>query len=251
MKHSILMATNKFGSNEENSIRSAIIACEFANQNNIPSEVILVVNGNNASYLEKEILGIFKNKPIKIFKSVLAQLTASLNYGLNFCQGEYISRFDSDDKCIKERLVILDKYTKDLPDIIAAPAVYNDSGKEHIVYPKGLANTLYLQTPFIHPATSFKRNFLVNELNGYLGFEYSQDYNLALRSFDAGASYKIIDEPLIEYTIGESQKLKKDTSITMQIACGFQRLLNKFSFKLALFILIKIIRHYLNKLFRI
>lgn len=246
MKHSILMAVNNWTDKEQSGVTSALHACEFAASQNIQAELVLIVNGRDAESIFELVRSQFSSEFLNIHQSIIGQLTASLNIGINHCLGEYISRFDADDICKIDRLVKLEKLLDEKPDIVAGAACYNDGKSNTLVLPKPLSHVLMLRTPFIHPAVTIRKEFLV-QLRGYQGFEYAQDYDLALRSYDAGAKYLILSEPVIEYSVGVSQALKKNKSLSMQIACGLQRLLNKFSLKLTAAIIFKIFRLLMSK----
>lgn len=247
------MATNKLCEAESAGLRSALSACELANQRGIKAELVIVLNGPNAKQLKEQVKEQVasinaKSPSVKILQSNLEQLTAALNFGLDRCSGAWISRFDADDECLEDRLIQINELACSNVDIIAASAIYKNGKDEWLVKPLPLRRVLYLQTPFIHPAVTINTEFL-RRIGGYAGFKYAQDYALALSAFDAGARYLIHHKPVIKYNVSEAQAEKYEMSIAMQIGTAVSRLIIKFDSTLFISIVLKIGRIFIRKAF--
>ena len=87
--------------NHENYLKYSFIS--ILNQNYNDWELIAIDNGSTDN--TKKILNSFKDKRIKkIFLKKNIGRTNCLNYGLDFCKGEFIAIQDSDDIALHGRL---------------------------------------------------------------------------------------------------------------------------------------------------
>lgn len=242
MKYSFLICLTKIGSVEERALSSVFTLVNEYNKNNkTKAEVVIVVNGHNPNETAAQLESIFLYDFVKVLTSEIRQLTSNLNFGLNFSKGEYIVRFDSDDICLPNRLELIDKILdceSVKPDLIAGSALYVDNEKVELKKPLPLNHVLKAKSPFIHPALTIKRKTLI-DLGGYMGFQYAQDYELALRCFYNDCSYVIDKQPHIKYICSESQVYKRILSYSMQLSYIYQRLLIKFDIQLLFFFIIK------------
>lgn len=251
MKYSFLICITKLGEVEKCALDSVVFAVESYNQSKTSkAEVVIVVNGKTPFITKNDLETFFKQTYIKIYTSEIRQLTSNLNIGVNLAEGQYLVRFDSDDVCMADRLFRLDDLLSEysnFPDLIAGSALYIKDNKSLLIKPLPLEYVLKAKSPFIHPALTIKRETLI-ELGGYMGLQYAQDYELALRCYDFGCSYVIDDNPHIKYICGEGQKNKRIQSLSMQLSYIYQRLLVNFEIKLFIFFLLKQSKFFLLKI---
>jgi len=114
-------------------------------------------------------------------------LTKSLNVGLNAASGEYVARQDADDLSEPDRFSTQVDYLDKNPDIALVGSWYtaiNEQGEtvRCVESPTGhqeVAWGLIFYCPFSHSSVMFRKNIILNQLNGYdETFKYSQDYDL-------------------------------------------------------------------------
>ncbi|WP_241618939.1 glycosyltransferase, partial [Rosenbergiella epipactidis] len=188
IKFSVLMSLYK---NEKSEYLSSCLE-SLANQTVKPTEIIVVIDGPISEELYKVIKDFKYILPI-IIKPLDKNvgLGKALNYGLGFCNYNYIARMDTDDICLPER------FEKQLEYMISNPKV-SLLGSSIIEFDKNYEREKNLpvdnvdiikfakwKNPFNHMSVFFKKEDVI-KLGGYKHHLYMEDYNLWLRIIDAG-----------------------------------------------------------------
>lgn len=198
-KYSVLICSNSIINLKE--VISSIIHASNFTSNSV--EIVLVRNGK----LFQADLN-FEHKNLYIYDSVFEQLTSSLNFGLNMCNGTYIVRMDADDLMTYDRFLRLDDAIISNPtaDIIAGNALLNNGD---VI--KSLPSLKYIilgRSPFIHPSICIKKSTLI-KLKGYSGFDLAQDYYLACNLFFNNCIYYYDNNIYLKYSTDSSKVLSK------------------------------------------
>lgn len=134
-------------------------------------------------------------------------LAASLNLGFANASGEFIARFDADDRCHPDRLALQVSFLTDHPDVGilgGAMAIMDDAGRitARRSYPlahTGIARAMMLKNAMGHPTVMFRRT--VAEAHGAYDptFRFSEDLELWLRWLAAGVIFRNLPDTLVSY----------------------------------------------------
>jgi glycosyltransferase involved in cell wall biosynthesis len=149
---------------------------------------------------------------IKVVISKLPGLVEALNTGLQFSNGKYVARIDSDDVMDPSRIekqfdfLEANQQTTVLGSSVIEINVHGIViGKRD--YPTDsieMYNSLSKQCTIAHPSVMFKRNDIL-KLGGYRTFfENAEDYDLWLRVRDHGTVLSLL-EPLTFYRVHPDQ----------------------------------------------
>lgn len=140
-------------------------------------------------------------------------LTASLNEGLLYAKGSYIARLDADDLCCVDRIEKQVDYFRKYSDTVLLGTKAEYINREGDVI--NLSNNfkpctswairfwLCFDNPFIHSSVMFKRDILIEEIQGYNSeFRTNQDLELWSRIVTKYPNQCInMDVPLIKYRV--------------------------------------------------
>lgn len=142
---------------------------------------------------------------IRIFsKEKNSGIVDTLNYGLQFCQGEYIARMDADDISYPDRLELLYNFLQENSkiDIVGSSTItINMDGEERQIsrVPVGkekITRTLCLFSPCFH--IWLARKDVYANLNGYRAVAPAEDYDFLLRAVTSDYGIDNIDKPLMK-----------------------------------------------------
>lgn len=170
-----------------NQLRAAIDSC--LSQTFEDFELIVVANGKHASEVELAIEVWFPNEPrLRIFKTAIRHLNFSLSLGLHYARADLIARMDSDDVSYSHRLSLQVEFMESNPAVVVLGTAYDlidSNGNKVKVVTRSLTDheirkELPYRNPLCHPTVMLRRS-AVMFAGGYLGFIYSQDYDLWLR----------------------------------------------------------------------
>lgn len=174
-------------------------------------EFILIAN--NCSDEFYNYLASNYSKKLRLFRTVIGQLSFNLNYGIDKSFGDYIVRMDADDISKPGRLKILHHniIINDFPDLMGSCGDFIDEHNNitsSFIQPlsnESIRKQLYYKNPFIHPSVAIKKQILIDN-GGYLGGFASEDYELWLR-LARNSDIKMLNIPdsLISYRINETQ----------------------------------------------
>ncbi len=183
-------------------------------------EFIIVCDGNEDEF--NYIRNSFKDDRIKlIFHNKNMGLPYSLNEAIKKANGKYIARMDSDDICLKKRLVIQKKYMDRHQHIqicgTFAKTFGDKNGINKLFYRKSdeIAAQILFMTVLCHPTVMFRASFFDNTNNFYNeNYICAQDYELWSR---AAAKDNIALLPIIglKYRVHFSQAGQSRKNIQM------------------------------------
>lgn len=182
-----------------------------ASQTLKPDKFILVKDGNLTPQLE-QVIAEWKDKlPLQIVGYEKNQgLAYALNYGLQFCDTEYIVRMDSDDISVSDRFEKQIAFMERNPDIVLSSGIID----EFIDDPDCIASTRYVpsdyqdiihylkkRNAFNHMAVIMKKS-AIEAVGGYQIVPYFEDYDLWIRLVQSGYQVANLSEHLVKARIG-------------------------------------------------
>ena len=180
------------------------------NQSLLPSEIIIVKDGELNFKLDDFILK-FNELNIKIIiNEVNLGLPRSLNKGLKYCCNEIIFRMDSDDVCLPDRFK-LQFQRFELNDKLAVlgtnvELIDNDSNEivEERNVPlsnKDIRKIISFKNPFNHPSVVYKKSIILS-VGGYSDLYLYEDWYLWIKlSRLQEIEFENMNEKLLRYRI--------------------------------------------------
>lgn len=135
----------------------------------------------------------------------------SLNMGLDYSQGKYIARMDSDDIMMPERLAIQFKTMEEHSDVAVCASWIITFGEmeEDVCSYSG-----YISSPLIymlnenilaHPTVMIRRSFLKNNDLHYEKYLYAEDYKLWTRIAQCDGHFWMEPVVLLHYRVSTGQ----------------------------------------------
>lgn len=187
----------------------------LANQTVQASEIIIVKDGLLTGELEKTILSWQEKIPLTVVGYEENRgLAYALNYGLQYCTGDYIARMDSDDICMPDRFAEQLNCIYNNPDTVIIGSNIlefyekNDTVlySHERVYPSYLnkeSKELYRVTPIAHPTLIIKSDILRKyKYNENIG--QNEDTDLWFRLFSDGYYITNINKVLLKFRITDN-----------------------------------------------
>lgn len=153
-------------------------------------ELILVINGADVISIKEEVMSwdISCDSRVRIYETEIRHLSFSLSLGLHHANGKYIARMDGDDIAYPQRLQMQVEFMKNNPGISVlgtAFEVIDLLGNPISVVRNPMADNeirqaMIFKNPICHPTVMIERS-AVEAAGGYLGGNYSEDYDLWIR----------------------------------------------------------------------
>ncbi|MDX6190114.1 glycosyltransferase [Flavobacterium sp. Fl-318] len=205
-------------------------------QTYLPSEIILVVDGEVNIGIDSLLLDYEKNKLFNIIRLPKnGGLANALNVGIQSSKYSLIARMDSDDICFSDRfekqVEHLVKYNldivggqiiefgKDINDVVSARKV----PLEHLE----MIDFMKVRSPFSHPTILFQKN-VFEKLNGYDIKTFPEDYDFFVRAYLNGFRFGNIDHDVLWFRLGEDRSKAIKRRWGVQYAKNEIKLYKKF-----------------------
>lgn len=214
-KYTVLMCVYKNDKSEylDISIKSMI------NQTIAPNEMIIVLDGEVPSSIEKLLATYQKNYNfIHVYKiENNVGLGKALDYGLNYCNNNLVARMDADDISLPSRCEKLIKLFQENPNLAIAGTnvdeFVEDTNKiiSTRVVPSSYQDILKFsrrRSPFNHPTVMFKKDE-VTRCGGYGVLRRKQDFDLFSRMIHSGCYALNINESLLLFRANEDNFLRR------------------------------------------
>lgn len=190
----------------------------WENQNQRPSEIVIVKDGSLTEELDQVIDTFSKIAPVKC-------LSLDKNYGLGIalakgveqCTNEIIARMDTDDIAQPDRFEKQVNFLLKHPeyDVVGSNiAEFNQSANDIVSYRKvpEKANEIALfakrRNPMNHMSVVFRKEAVINAGN-YIPFPGYEDYYLWVRMLQNGSKFYNIQENLILARIGNNMLARR------------------------------------------
>lgn len=202
MKYTVLMPVYH-GDTEERFYRS--LRSITLDQSIYPDEVIVVQDGPVDFKLSLEMLeesGIF-------YKLLILEencgIVKALNSGLAQIDDSIVVRMDSDDIALPRRIELTKQCFGQSASLkLICGGMFECNVEDNVKRrrtPRGFPLSKYVtRNPFFHPAVAYRCD-TVKAVGGYRNFPGFEDFDLWLRLELSSVEYKIIQEPLILFTI--------------------------------------------------
>ena len=165
---------------------------------------LLILNDGSTDN-SKEIILSYDDPRIKYIENEKnLKLIATLNKGIDFAKGTYITRMDADDTMPSDRYEIQMKYMLEHPDVdlCSVWAYVTDEQGKRIGELKGIDTSelinvsLFFTNPINHPGILCKSKVLKE--NRYCEFTHAEDMELWIKLRDKG--YKMVNIPKYLYS---------------------------------------------------
>jgi glycosyltransferase involved in cell wall biosynthesis len=184
----------------------------LALQTSPATEIIIVKDGILGEELDK-VLSLWQDKlPLKLAGYGQNKgLAYALNYGLQFCSCEFVTRMDSDDICVCSRFEKQLGFLELNPDVALLSGYISEfkSDPDNIynirkvpIDSNKIAKYLKWRNAFNHMTVFFKKSAVLS-VGGYnSNVTYFEDYDLWIRLVQAGYKVGNIPEVLVNARIG-------------------------------------------------
>jgi glycosyltransferase involved in cell wall biosynthesis len=178
-------------------------------------------------------------------------LAASLNLALKRASGDFLARFDSDDICMPDRLLVQFNFLNDHPDVDilgCAIGIIDLDGrlvakKSYPVMHKTIERKFIFTNSIAHPAVMARRSVFLNAGGYDETYKYSEDLDLWLRLLSKGFKFHNLTDQLILYRQSSSSRSKDNWR------CNIRARYRNLSSKFLIFKVIAIIGIFLWSLF--
>jgi glycosyltransferase involved in cell wall biosynthesis len=209
---SVLMAVYK---NETGHRLGRCLDSVWTIQSRKPNQIILVEDGP----LTPELYDVVEKYRVLLGDSLIVHknpsnlgLTKSLNIGLQYINGDYIARIDSDDYCDADRFQIQSEFLDEHPEIDVVGGflcIVDSLGREKYVKSykethEEMMREIGWICPLAHPAVMMRSSlFLEKGLSYNERFRNSQDIALWVDAIMAGCKFYNIQKVMVYFTEDE------------------------------------------------
>lgn len=197
------------------------------NQSHLPSEIIIVIDGEIDINLERSVTLFSQNPIIRFIRlSKNLGLANALNIGIQSAKYSLIARMDSDDISFTDRfekqIKIMNEHNL---DVIGGQIIEFGKNIEDIISKRILPNThadlmniMKFKSPFNHPTIIFKKK-VFNSINGYDTSIFPEDYDFFARAYLKGFKFGNVKDFVLWFRMGEnySEVLKRRWGIKYAI----------------------------------
>jgi glycosyltransferase involved in cell wall biosynthesis len=198
----------------------------------LPSEVVLVVDGDIPADLDHVVKTCFSGAYLQI-PAVLVRLEANaglanaMNVGLEKCSWPWIARMDCDDVAVPERIERQWGYLQTHNDIDLLASWHRDCGLDGVPlgrvkkipeHHRQIIRRLKWRNIISHPTVIYRKEMVI-EVGGYnSGLSLQEDYDLFVRLAVNGARFAACQLPLVNFTTDEKQRIRRG-GISYLIRC--------------------------------
>lgn len=184
-----------------------------------PEDFVLVCDGA----LTDELNEIIKDYTSKLVINVVrlpynVGLGRALQTGINYCQYEWVARFDADDICISDRFEKQVAYIEDNPNvdvvggqIIEFANIPNEEGTRKKIVPtshRQIDKYAKSRNPMNHMTVMFKKSAVL-AVGSYQHAPLYEDYDLWVRMLMKGFKFANIDEVIVHVRAGHNMYCRR------------------------------------------
>ena len=174
-----------------------------------PFEVVVVDDGSDDG--TADLVAAVADPCVHLLREPHRGIVGALQRGLDACRGTFVARMDADDVAMPHRLWV------QIPMLLADPGLALVDGKvmffrddedvpggmnryaawvNSVVEPADFDRLLLIESPVVHPATTFRRQAVL-DVGGYRDGPFPEDYDLWLRLHSAGWRLRKAPEVLV------------------------------------------------------
>jgi cellulose synthase/poly-beta-1,6-N-acetylglucosamine synthase-like glycosyltransferase len=213
--------------NAADTLEEALLS--LANQTTTDFEVIAVDDGSTD--LTPAILAAWAGQDSRFHVLSLQHggIIKALNAGLSACQGEYIARMDSDDRCHPERLERQARLLDENTQLAVASCLVRGFPEEalregfriyiqwqnSLVSDADIRREIFVESPLAHPSVMLRREWL-ERLGGYEEHGWPEDYDLWLRLYLAGAQFAKVPQVLVDWRERPERLTRQDSRYSVE-----------------------------------
>ena len=153
-----------------------------------------------------------RDRRVQVVRSFGNGLVDALNAAVMRSTGEYVARMDADDRSLPARFALQLAMLEALPevaavgthvryfpeDVVREGALAYEAWLNSISAPEQLRRDLFVECPIAHP-TLMMRRAVLQQLRGYRDEGWPEDYDLILRTVEAGHQIANVPEVLHEW----------------------------------------------------
>lgn len=215
-KHAVIMCI--YNGDVYDNVKLAIDS--IVNQS-ITAHLYIYIDGPVNSSLESLVESVSDNPNILIYRS---KDNRGLAFGLNYLidqiilcsEYEFISRMDSDDISLNNRLERQEKYFSEHPDVDVIGTYCTEFGSDYSLEVKKvplnhneITRYSVLRCPFIHPTVMFRMRVFENGNRYPTNTFFSEDLALWFELIENGVVLANVPEILLKYRLTESTLLRR------------------------------------------
>lgn len=237
---------------------SAKLAIDSIINQSVTVHLYIYIDGPVNCDLESLIDSISYNSSVHIYRS---RDNRGLAFGLNYlidkvlcCEYEFVSRMDSDDISLYNRLERQEQYLLEHPEVDVIGSYCSEFGSDYSLEVKKvplnhseLARYSVLRCPFIHPTVMFRIKVFKNGNRYPTNTFFSEDLALWYRLIESGAVFANVPEVLLNYRLTENtlhrRKGIKKAANEVVLRYNYMTAMKLTSFKNILFLLGKFFFH--------
>ncbi len=160
---------------------------------------------------------------VRLLRNPGRGLVDALNLGLEQARGDLVARMDADDIMHPERLALQAEYLRRHPGVALAGArvklfpegIVQAGYREYVRWQNGLltpeqiAQDIYVEAPFAHPAVTFRRRAVI-AAGGYRQGPFPEDYELWLRLHQRGERMAKLPQTLLYWRESAGRTSRQD-----------------------------------------
>jgi glycosyltransferase involved in cell wall biosynthesis len=175
-------------------------------------ELIAVDDGSDDGTASRLEAWAERDPRVRVLRREHSGLVASLNAGLELCQGDLIARHDADDIALPDRLMAQAALLQSDQSLAAVGTLVEGFPAENVregfrlylewqntlVTAEEIARQIFVESPLAHPSIMFRRAWL-EKLNGYQDLGWPEDYDLLLRMHLAGGRFGKVPRLLVRW----------------------------------------------------
>lgn len=190
--------------------------------------VLILEDGSTDGTLDIAKRLAASNRRIEVFPNYNNQgLIKTLNQGLELCTAPFVARMDADDVCIRNRISIQLRALKNTNAIACATSMkyFGDkSGYWRCPPTKAFLSSLLFRPPFGHSTVIWNREWMVSHQMSYDEAQlHCEDYDLWARMHDSGASFVMVDAPLVKYRRHDQSICRLHSQSQISVAWGISQ----------------------------